>query len=147
MDKGLWILIHKSTFKIWILHVLSVSVCVNGSLRNACVFSASAISIYEHINIISKTAVRVTSWAFDHLIWENLPSYHTQQERKGLHSNQSKSKFGLALSAIFLSQFLRVMIVLLTIKLIFILISKKYLPKQLLEKHTYSISEKKVFIY
>ncbi len=43
--------------------------------------------IYKHMNITSRTALRVTSWAFYHIIYKQKP--------KGFHSNSSKYKFGL----------------------------------------------------
>ncbi len=39
------------------------------------------------MNITSRTALRVTSWAFYHIIYKQKP--------KGFHSNSSKYKFGL----------------------------------------------------
>ncbi len=65
------------------------------------VTSASAVSLNEdkYMDNIPRTVRRVTSWAFDRLIWVKRSSYHIYigyRNLKGPHGNLSKYKFGLA---------------------------------------------------
>ncbi len=77
------ILSHKSTIQIWILHVLCVSVWMNGA--DAVSFTHIPkwhlnIWLHKPMNIISRAALRVILWAFDHFFWVQLSSYHIQTE-------------------------------------------------------------------
>ncbi len=45
---------------------------------------------YKHTNNISRTALRVTSWAFHRFIWVKAFHILLSQKCKGIHSNRSK---------------------------------------------------------
>ncbi len=48
---------------------------------------------HKHTNNISRTALRVTSWAFHRFIWVKLSSYHINTQKcKSIHGNPVKIK-------------------------------------------------------